>query len=70
MNDDRLSDEEDMEFSREYRPSDAYLQQELDLKKALLAEEFRHADFNLDGYISQEELLRYLDKQVLFLVTE
>lgn len=51
-------------MSYEYRPSDTYLIKEMDYKKSLLIEEFKAADINKDNYLSEHELLTYLDKQV------
>ncbi len=36
------------EMSQEYRPSEAYWQQELQQKRGLLMEEFKQADLNRD----------------------
>jgi len=62
----REAREDQMEFdqSQEYRPSDAYFQKELEQKKAMLAEEFRQADRNGDGFLNERELLSFLDMKV------
>lgn len=52
------------DFSQEYRPSDNYLIQEMDYKKKLLAEYFKKADINKDNKLSEYELLSFLDKKV------
>ena len=57
-------DVENDELSYEYRPSDAYFQKEIELKKDLLTEEFRHADINKNDQLSEHELLTFLDKKV------
>lgn len=57
-------DVENDELSYEYRPSDAYYQKEIELKKSLLIDEFKQADLNKDNMLSEYELLTFLDKKV------
>lgn len=58
-------DVEGDDLSYEYRPSDAYFQKEIELKKSLLIEEFKQADINKDNMLTEHELLTFLDKKVL-----
>ena len=41
------------DMSYEYRPSEAYMRKELELKKGLLVEEFKSADLNGDQMLSE-----------------
>ena len=60
-------EEEKEEKSQEYRPSDAYIQQEIECKKALLVEEFKQADLNKDEKLTEQELIQFLDAKVMLL---
>ena len=50
-----LNENEDLSY--EYRPSDAYMRQELEYKRRLLIDEFKQADLNHDDMLSEKELL-------------
>lgn len=60
----RVNEYNQDEQSYEYRPSDAYMRKELELKKGLLMDEFKQADVNGDSMLTEKELLNFLDVKV------